>query len=145
VTVQGVLKGAFMFMSDLVRHLTMDHRVEFMAVSSYGDSTHSDSVRIIMDLRKDIADEHVLIVEDIIDSGRTLHFLQNLLKARNPASVSTCVFMSKSDNRNWQAVVEYLGFEAPNHWVVGYGLDYAERLRTLPYVGILKEEVYSGK
>jgi hypoxanthine phosphoribosyltransferase len=140
---KGVLKGSFMFMSDLVRHFTFAHRIEFMAVSSYGDSTSSTSVRIIMDVRRDIAGEHVLVIEDIIDSGRTLHFLQNLLAAREPASIKTAVFLNKKDNRNWMADVDYLGFESPNHWLVGYGLDYAEQLRTLPYVGILKQDIYA--
>lgn len=138
----GILKGAFMFMSDLVRHLTVDHVVDFMALSSYGSSATRGAVRIIMDTRQDVTGLDVLIVEDIIDTGYTLQFLRNLLATRGPKSVSTAVFLRKGECIKVEVPVEFVGFDVPNHWVVGYGLDYAERLRTLPFIGILKPEVY---
>lgn len=122
LVIVGILKGAFMFMSDLVKRLSVDHRIEFMALSSYGSKTTSDgSVRIIMDIRTSIAGEHVLIVEDIVDSGYTLQFLQNLLKTRSPASLSTCVLLSKPDRTKVQVLGEddFLGFNIPDEWVVG--------------------------
>lgn len=122
LVIVGILKGAFMFMSDLVKRLSIDHRIEFMALSSYGSKTVSDgSVRIIMDIRTSIADEHVLIVEDIVDSGYTLQFLQNLLKTRSPASLSTCVLLSKPDRSKVQVLGDddFLGFNIPDEWVVG--------------------------
>jgi hypoxanthine phosphoribosyltransferase len=144
LVIVGILKGAFIYMADLVRCLTVPHRVEFMALSSYGDTTKSSgNVRIIMDLRKDIVDQHVLIVEDILDSGYTLKYLQTLLSARSPASLRTSVFLIKRECIKVEVPIDYLGFEAPNMWLVGYGLDYAEKLRTLPYVGELKRSVYA--
>merc|ERR1712137_153545 len=145
LVVIGILKGSFMFMSDLVKRLNVEHRVEFMAISSYGSKTVSNgSVRIIMDLRTDIEGAHVLIVEDIVDSGYTLEFLQNLLKARSPASLSTCVLLNKSSRSQVKVLGEsdFLGFDIPDEWVAGYGLDYDERFRTMPFVGVLKREVY---
>uniref|UniRef100_A0A7S4M488 Hypoxanthine phosphoribosyltransferase n=1 Tax=Vannella robusta TaxID=1487602 RepID=A0A7S4M488_9EUKA len=145
LVVVGILKGAFMFMSDLVKRLSIDHRIEFMALSSYGSKTVSDgSVRIIMDIRTSIANEHVLIVEDIVDSGHTLQFLQNLLKTRSPASLSTCVLLSKPSRTKVKVLGDddFLGFNIPDEWVVGYGLDYDERFRTMPFVGVLKREIY---
>ena len=143
LVVIGILKGAFMFMSDLTRLLTVDHQVDFMALSSYGNSATRGAVRIIMDLRQDITGRDVLIVEDIIDTGYTLKFLRNLLATRGPASISTAVFLRKAECIKVDVPVEFVGFDVPNHWVVGYGLDYAERLRTLPFIGVLKREVYA--
>lgn len=139
----GILKGAFIFMADLTRRLHVPHVVDFMALSTYDmDVEPSGSVRIIMDLRKPIAGRHVLIVEDIVDTGLTLQYLLRTLNARQPASLRSCVLSSKSDNRKVDTFIDYLGFEIPNVWVVGYGLDYADRYRTLPYIGVLRTEVY---
>lgn len=137
----GVLKGAFILLADLSRRLTIPHRVEFIAVSSYGKSSVSTgAVRLIMDLRGDIENKHVLIVEDIVDTGHTLHYLVSLLKTRRPASLQTCALVRKSDRAEVEVDVDYLGFDIPDTWVVGYGLDYAEQYRTLPYIGILRPD-----
>jgi hypoxanthine phosphoribosyltransferase len=139
----GILKGAFIFMADLTRRLDIPHVVDFMAVSSYGRTTESGAVRILMDLREPIEGQHVLIVEDIVDTGHTLRYLYGILKGRNPASLSTCALVRK--DRDDQGVdIDYLGFEIPDVWVVGYGLDFADRYRTLPYVAELKREVHAG-
>ncbi|MCP4415479.1 MAG: hypoxanthine phosphoribosyltransferase [Chloroflexi bacterium] len=138
----GVLRGAFIFLADLARHLTVPHVVDFMSVSSYGKSTESGAVRIVMDLRETITDKHVIIVEDIVDSGKTLDYLYNMLKGRNPASLRTCSLVQKP-KRPLNVPVDYLGFKIPDVWVVGYGLDYADKHRTLPYIAELKESVYS--
>ena len=130
----GILRGAFIFMADLMRKLTM-------AVSAYGKSTSVGEVRIVMDLREPIENQHVLIVEDIVDRGHTLHYLYHLLKERKPASLNTCVMVRKKRER-LNVPVNYLGFEIPDVWVVGYGLDYADHYRTLPYIAELKSEVY---
>jgi hypoxanthine phosphoribosyltransferase len=136
----GVLKGAFILLADLSRRLTIPHRVEFIALSSYGKSSVSTgAVRLIMDLRGDIEDKHVLIVEDIVDTGHTLHYLVSLLKTRRPASLRTCALVRKSERAKVEVNIDYLGFDIPDKWVVGYGLDYAERWRTLPYIGVLPE------
>jgi hypoxanthine phosphoribosyltransferase len=137
----GILKGAFVFMADLTRQLRLPHIVDFMALTSYGKSAVLGEVRILMDLREPIEDQHVLIVEDIIDSGHTLDYLHRLLKERQPASVRTCVMVRKQRQR-LETPVDYLGFEIPDVWVVGYGLDYADRYRTLPYIAELKPEAY---
>lgn len=140
----GVLKGAFIFLADLARELTVPHSVDFMALSSYGKTTvHSSSVRIIMDLREPIEGHHVVIVEDIVDSGNTLGYLYATLKGRRPASIRTCVLLRKK-RAAADVPISYLGFEIPDVWVVGYGLDYADRYRTLPYIAELKEHVYRG-
>lgn len=134
----GILKGAFIFLADLARRLTIPHTVDFMAVSSYGrKGAVSGEMRLIMDLREPLEDRHVLLVEDIVDSGKTLRYLQDLLRSRNPASLRSCAFVQKRRDGP-VAPVDYLGFEIPDVWVVGYGLDYAERLRTLPYVAELE-------
>ncbi len=139
----GILKGAFIFLADLARHLTIPHTVDFMSLSSYGaTATTSGEVRIIMDLRTFIRGKHAIIVEDIIDTGHTLLYLQQLLGARQPASLRTCVLLSKPDRRKVTVPIEYLGLEIPDDWVVGYGLDYAERYRTLPYIAVLRPSVY---
>lgn len=137
----GILRGAFIFTADLTRQLSIPHSVDFMALTSYGKATTSGEVRIVMDLREPIENEHVLIVEDIVDRGATLNYLYRLLSDRNPASLRTCVMVRKK-REAILAPVDYLGFEIPDVWVVGYGLDYADRYRTLPYIGELKEEVY---
>ncbi len=137
----GILKGAFIFLADLTRQLSVPHVVDFMALSSYGKTTKSGEVRIIMDLREPIDGEHVLIVEDIVDTGHTLTYLYNVLKERNPASLHTCVLVRKQ-RANQHVPIDYLGFDIPDVWVVGYGLDYADRYRTLPYVAELKREIY---
>jgi len=139
----GVLKGAFVFLADLARHLTVPHHVDFIALSSYNSGATSGEVRLIMDSRINVADRHVLIVEDIVDTGNTLDYLQRTFCARNPASLRSCVFLSKPARREVSVTVDYLGFEIPDVWVVGYGLDFADRYRTLPYIGALKERVYS--
>jgi len=130
----GVLKGSFIFLADLARRLTIPHRVEFIAVSSYGDreSTESGAVRLLMDVRHDIAGKHVLVVEDIIDTGHTLAYLLRLLEAREPASLKACTLLRKPDRIQVEVPIAYLGFDIDDVWVVGYGLDFAERYRTLP-------------
>jgi len=143
LVIVGILKGSFIFLADLTRHLTVPHRVDFMALSSYGQTaTTTGAVRLIMDLRVNIEGRHVLVVEDIIDSGYTLHYLLEVLRTRSPASLRSCVLVSKPERRKVDVTVDYLGFEIPDVWVVGYGLDYAELHRTLPYIGALKPEVY---
>lgn len=138
----GILKGAFIFLADLTRHISVPHVVDFMALSSYGRTTESGAVRILMDLREPIEGQHILIVEDIVDTGHTLGYLLNILEGRNPASLHTCALVKKQRDIE-AAPVNYLGFEIPDVWVVGYGLDYADLYRTLPYVAELKSEVYS--
>ena len=139
----GVLKGCFMFMADLLRSVDLFCTMDFMAVSSYGDGTSSTGgVKINKDLSRDIEGKHVIIVEDILDSGMTLSYLKHYLSVRNPASVRIVTLLDKPSRRNADIVADYKGFEVPDAFVVGYGLDYAERYRNLPYIGILKEEVY---
>ncbi len=141
----GVLKGAVMFMADLARALRTPVSMEFMAVSSYGSSTSSSGVvRILKDLDREIADKHVLVVEDIIDSGLTLSWLLRNMRSRGPASVEVVALMRKPDAAKIEVPVKYVGFDIANDFVVGYGLDYAERYRDLPFVGLLKPEVHSG-
>jgi len=143
LVVVGVLKGAFIFLADLTRQLTVPHRVDFMALSSYGQTTTTSGVvRLMLDLRINIEGRHVLIVEDIVDSGYTLSYLMRTLNTRAPASLRSCVLLSKPERRKVDVPIHYLGFEIPNVWVVGYGLDYADTYRTLPYIAVLKPEVY---
>ena len=140
----GVLKGAFIVMSDLSRALHRPVTVEFMAVSSYGSSASSSGiVRILKDLDRDISGQHVLVVEDIVDSGLTLSWLLKNLSARQPASLEVAALLRKPDAVKVPVPVRYVGFDIPNEFVVGYGLDYAERYRDLPYLARLKPEVYS--
>jgi hypoxanthine phosphoribosyltransferase len=140
----GVLKGAIFFMTDLARALPIPTQMEFMAISSYGSSTSSSGVvRILKDLDKDIAGRNVLIVEDIIDSGLTLSWLKRNLSSRNPASLEVVTLLRKPDALRAQVDVAHVGFDIPNEFVVGYGLDYAERYRDLPYIGTLDPKVYS--
>ncbi|RRR66715.1 MAG: hypoxanthine phosphoribosyltransferase [Candidatus Viridilinea halotolerans] len=141
----GVLKGCAMFMVDLARAIELPLAIDFIAVASYGASTESSGVvRMLKDLDTDIAGRHVLIVEDIIDSGLTLAYLTAQLQRRNPASLRICSLLNKPERRIAEVVVDYLGFDIPNEFVVGYGLDHAERYRNLPYIGVLKPEVYMG-
>ena len=139
----GVLKGAFIFLADLTRHLSVPHHVDFIALSSYNrGSISSGAVRLIMDTRTSVTGRSVLIVEDIVDTGFTLHYLIRTFRARQPASLRTCVLLTKPDRRQIVVPIEYVGFEIPDKWVVGYGLDYADRFRTLPCIAALKREVY---
>ncbi|MFT3716119.1 MAG: hypoxanthine phosphoribosyltransferase [Gordonia sp. (in: high G+C Gram-positive bacteria)] len=141
----GVLKGAVMFMSDFARALPIPNQMEFMAVSSYGSSSSSSGVvRILKDLDRDIADRDVLIVEDIIDSGLTLSWLMKNLATRNPRSLEVVTLLRKPEAVKLPVEVADVGFDIANEFVVGYGLDYAERYRDLPYIGTLKPEVYSS-
>src|SRR5664280_286908 len=145
VLLVGVLKGAVMVMADLARKLTVPVTMDFMAVSSYGSATSSSGVvRILKDLDRDIAGQHVLIVEDIIDSGLTLSWLLRNVRSRGPASVEICALLRKRDAAQTDLDIRYLGFDIPSEFVVGYGLDYAERYRTLPFVGLLRPHVYAG-
>ena len=138
----GVLKGAVFFMADLMRTLTVPCEVDFMAISSYGDETDSSGVvRILKDLDIPLQDRHVLVVEDIIDSGLTLSYLMRNLRAREPASLEVCALLTKRGRREIEVPVRYVGFEIPNRFVVGYGLDFAERYRNLRYVGVLSEHL----
>ena len=138
----GVLKGAVFFMADLMRTLTIPCEIDFMAISSYGAQTDSSGVvRILKDLDINIEGRHVLVVEDIIDSGLTLSYLIRNLEAREPASLEICALMTKPDRREIEVPVRYVGFEIPNRFVIGYGLDFAERYRNLPYVGVLHQEL----
>ena len=132
----GVLRGCYIFLADLSRRLTIPRRVDFIAVQSY-QGAESGAVRLIKDVQSDIEGKHVLIVEDIIDSGQTLRYLLETLRARRPASLRTCVFVRKEQRRNVEVPVDYLGLEIPDLWVVGYGLDYADRYRALPYIATL--------
>jgi len=133
----GILKGAFIFLADLTRELDVSHTVDFMALSSYGKTTTSGAVRILMDLREPIEGRHVVIVEDILDTGHTLSYLYHILKGRNPASIHTCVLVRKK-RESMEVPLDYLGFDIPDVWVVGYGLDFADKYRTLPYIAELK-------
>ncbi len=137
----GVLKGAVFFLADLMRHLTVPCALDFMAVASYGSSTDSSGVvRILKDLDASIEGRHVLIVEDIIDSGLTLQYLMRTLSARSPASLEVCALLTKPARREIDMPIRYVGFEIPNRFVIGYGLDHAERYRNLPYVAQLNEQ-----
>ena len=138
----GVLKGAVFFMADLMRNLTIPCEIDFMAISSYGDSTDSSGVvRILKDLDINIESRDVLVVEDIIDSGLTLSYLMRNLEAREPASLEICALLTKPERREIDVPVRYVGFEIPNRFVIGYGLDFAERYRNLPYVGVLRDDL----
>jgi hypoxanthine phosphoribosyltransferase len=141
----GVLKGAVFFMADLMRELSIPCEIDFMAISSYGAGTDSSGVvRILKDLDLNIADRDVLVVEDIIDSGLTLSYLMRTLGARRPASLEICALLTKPERREIDVPVRYVGFEIPNRFVIGYGLDFAERYRNLPYIGVLRDELIPG-
>ncbi len=138
----GVLKGAVFFMADLMRHISVPCEIDFMAISSYGAATDSSGVvRILKDLDINIEGRHVLVVEDIIDSGLTLSYLVRNLESRMPASLEVCALLTKPARREIDVGVRYVGFEIPNRFVIGYGLDFAERYRNLPYVGVLNERL----
>ena len=136
VLLLGVLRGAYMFLADLSRALTVPRRVDFIALSSYERGAESTGVRLIMDARVPVQGRHVLIVEDILDTGETLSYLVRLFRARGPASVRTCVLVRKP-GREIEVEVDYVGFDIPDSWVVGYGLDYDDHYRALPYIGVL--------
>lgn len=140
----GVLKGCFIFMADLVREVSCQSYIDFMQVSSYGDrSTSTGAVKIVQDLSMDIEGKHVIIVEDILDSGVTLSYLMKYMQNRNPASIRIATLMDKPSRRTADVTADYAGFEVPNEFVVGYGLDYQQKYRSLPYVGVLKPEIYT--
>jgi hypoxanthine phosphoribosyltransferase len=142
--VVGILKGCMLFLSDLVRSIDLPLTMDFMVVSSYGSATKSSGVvRIMKDLEREIEGKDVLIVEDIVDTGLTLSYLIENLKTRNPKSVKVCSLLDKPDRRKVQVDIEYVGFKIPDEFVVGYGLDYSEIYRNLPFVCVLKPEVYS--
>jgi hypoxanthine phosphoribosyltransferase len=142
----GVLNGAFVFLADLMRRLTFDCTVDFVAWSSYGKDTSSSGVfRIMKDLETNVESRHVLIVEDIIDTGLTLHYLLDTVRARKPASVKVVALLDKPSRRRIEAKADYLGFQVPDAFVVGYGLDFAQSYRNLPFIGVLKPEIYAGR
>lgn len=140
----GILKGAVVFFSDLIRHVDIPTAIDFMAISSYGSATKSSGVvRLMKDLDNSITDRHIIVVEDIVDTGKTLSFLKDNLLARGAASLKICTLLDKPDKRQVELKVDYFGFVIPNEYVVGYGLDYAEKYRNLPDIGVLKPEVYA--
>lgn len=139
----SVLRGSFIFMADLMRNITLPCTVDFLSVSSYGKgTTSSGQVQITKDLSEDISGCDIIVVEDILDSGNTLSYLLRLLQARHPASIRLCTLLDKPSRRVKPVAADYVGFSVPDYFVVGYGLDYAERYRNLPYIGILKPSVY---
>lgn len=141
----SVLRGSYIFMADLTRSIDIPCTVDFMSVSSYGKgTTSSGQVNILKDLSEPIEGKDLIIVEDILDSGNTLFYLRDVLLARKPASVSICTLMDKPERRTKDITADYSGFQIPDAFVVGYGLDYAEKYRNLPYIGILKPQVYGG-
>ena len=142
----GILKGSVLFMADLMRHLDLDVEIDFMAVSSYGEGTQtSGEIKIRKDLGVDIANRRVLIVEDIVDTGTTLYCLRQLLQDRGAASVDIATLLSKPTRRQMDVEVKYIGFTVPDEFVVGYGLDFAEAYRQLPYIGVLRPECYQAE
>ena len=141
----GTLKGAVPFIADLARAIQLPLELDYMAVASYGDSTQSSGiVRILKDLEGPVDHKHILVIEDIIDSGLTLHYLMDMIRRRNPLSLRICALLNKERERLKNVVIDYQGFTIPDRFVVGYGLDYAQRYRNLPYIGILEPSVYSG-
>lgn len=141
IVLVGVLKGSFIFLADLSRRLSIPRTVEFIAVSSYrSGSVSSGAVRLVMDVRGNIEGRHVLIIEDIVDTGHTLKYLIGMLKSHRPASVRTCALLHKPGSAQVEVPIDYIGFGIGNEWVVGYGLDYAERGRTLPYIGTIEPD-----
>ena len=141
----SVLRGSFIFMADLCRAIDLPCTLDFMSVSSYGSgTTSSGQVQITKDLSEDITGRHIIVVEDILDSGNTLSYLLKILEHRHPASIRLCTLLDKPDRRVKPVEVHYSGFTIPDAFVVGYGLDYAEQYRNLPYIGILKPQVYGG-
>ena len=141
IVLVGVLKGSFIFLADLSRRLTVPRTIEFIAVSSYDNGNiASGAVRLVMDVRGNIENRHVLIVEDIVDTGHTLAYLIGMLESHRPASIRTCALLHKAESAEVDVAIDYVGFGIGNEWVVGYGLDYAERDRTLPYIGTINPE-----
>ena len=140
----GVLKGCFIFMADLMRHVTVNCSMDFMAVSSYQGTNSTGAVKINKDLNESIDGKHIILVEDILDSGVTLNYLKNYLSVRNPASIRIVTLMDKPARRKADIYADYSCFEVPDAFVVGYGLDYNEKYRNLPYIGVLKPEVYES-
>lgn len=141
-----ILKGGVTFLADLMRELTIPHAIDFMAISSYGMATVSSGVvRILKDLDQNISGKHILIVEDIVDTGRTLHYIISNLQTRHPASVAVCTLLSKPSRREIDIPLKYVGFEVPNEFVIGYGLDYGEKYRNLRFIGVLKPEIYHSR
>jgi len=141
-----VLRGAVVFLGDLIRHITIPHSVDFVAISSYGPHTRSSGVvRILKDLDDSVESKYVLIVEDIVDTGLTLNYLIEMLRGRNAASVKVVAFLNKPTRHKIDIRPDYVGFEVPDEFVVGYGLDYAQRYRNFPFVGVLKPEIYGGR
>lgn len=140
-----VLKGGMLFLADLMRHITVPHNIDFMAISSYGNAARQSSgaVRIDMDLRIDVGGRHLLIIEDIIDSGHTLDYILRTLQARQPGSLKICTLLSKPDRREVDIPVNYVGFEIPNKFVFGYGLDLDEYYRNLPFIGVVRPGTYA--
>lgn len=140
-----ILKGAYIFLADLTRHLKFRHEVDFMEISSYGGlTTSSGVVRILLDLATNIENRHVLIVEDIVDTGHTLEYILRNFAARNPASLRVVTLLNKPSRREVDVVVDWVGFEVPDEFVMGYGLDYDQQYRNVPYIGVLKPEVYQA-
>lgn len=140
-----ILKGGILFLSDLMRAIRIPHAIDFMAISSYGGTRTESSgvVRILMDLNTNITNRNVLIVEDIVDTGRTLAYITEMLKTRDPASLKICALLNKPSRREVPVPLDYVGFDIPNEFVVGYGLDYDELYRNLPFIGVLKTELYA--
>ena len=137
----GVLKGSFIFLADLSRRMTIPRVIEFIAVSSYGSGSQSSgAVRLVMDVRGNIEERHVLVVEDIVDTGHTLKYLIGILESHRPASIRTCALLHKADSAEVDVSIDYVGFDIGHEWVVGYGLDYAEQDRTLPYIGTVQPD-----
>jgi hypoxanthine phosphoribosyltransferase len=136
----GILRGAFMFFSDIVRHIQVPMNIDFLIASSYIKTQTSGKIKIHADLREDIKAKHVLLIEDIVDSGLTLKYIQDMLLARNPASLKTCTFLDKKSRRKTGLKLDYIGFEIPDFYIVGYGLDYDNKFRNLPYISIFKEK-----
>lgn len=144
VLLVSVLRGSYIFMADLSRAIDIPVQIDFMSVSSYGKGTStSGQVEIKKDLSDSIEGVHVIVVEDILDSGNTLNYLLHVLSARHPASISLCTLLDKPERREKPITADYVGFTVPNAFIVGYGLDYAEKYRNLPYIGVLKPEVYT--
>jgi len=138
----GVLKGSVVFMADLMRKINLKCKTDFMAISSYGNGTRSGKLRVIKDLQEDIAGYDVLVIEDILDSGKTLSHLTEMLRLREPKSLKICAFFDKPDRREIDIKADYVGAQIPDKFIVGYGLDFAEEYRNLEYVGVLKPELY---
>ncbi|MBP9989285.1 MAG: hypoxanthine phosphoribosyltransferase [Ruminococcus sp.] len=139
----SILKGSVIFMADLMRAITVPCEIDFMSVSSYGSGTKSGTVKIIKDLDINLEGKDLLLVEDILDSGKTLSYVSKMLKTRNPASIKVCTLLDKPERREAEIYADYSGTFVPDEFVVGYGLDYAEKYRNLPYIGVLKPEIYT--